>query len=87
MPYVNILVNEHTDPSISAQATSYAFFGNSVGSFIPPYAFALLGAVTGITSPWKSLNMGAGFMAVVIVLIVIFMVNDKKKTAAKSVTA
>ena len=57
MPYVNILVNEHTDPSISAQATSYAFFGNSVGSFIPPYAFAALGAITGITSPWKSMNM------------------------------
>lgn len=81
MPYINILVNEQTDPSISAQATSYAFFGNSIGSFIPPYAFALLGAVTGITSPWKSLNMGACFMGVVIVLIVVFMLNNKKKAA------
>ena len=27
MPYVNPRVNEHTDPTISAQATSYAFFG------------------------------------------------------------
>ncbi len=86
MPYINILVNEQTDPSISAQATSYAFFGNSIGSFIPPYAFALLGAVTGVTSPWKSLNMGACFMGVVIVLIVIFMLNNKKKSA-KTVAA
>lgn len=82
MPYVNILVNEHTDPSISAQATSYAFFGNSVGSFIPPYAFAALGAITGITSPWKSMNMGAAFMVVCIVLILAFMASEKKKTAA-----
>ena len=87
MPYINILVNEHTDPSISAQATSYAFVGNSIGSFVPPYAFALLGAVTGVTSPWKSLNMGAGFMAVAIVLIVAFMINDKQKSSARAITA
>lgn len=72
MPYVNILVNEHTDPSISAQATSYAFFGNSIGSFIPPYAFAALGALTGVTSPWKSMNMGAAFMVLCIVMIAVF---------------
>lgn len=82
MPYVNILVNEHTDPTISAQATSYAFFGNSVGSFIPPYAFAALGALTGITSPWKSMNMGAAFMVVCIIMILAFNAADKRKRAA-----
>ena len=82
MPYVNFLVNEHTDPTISAQATSYAFFGNSVGSFLPTYAFAALGTLTGLTSTWKSLN-GAGVMMIIcIVMVLVFNAFDKKKLAA-----
>ena len=77
MPYVNFLVNEHTDPTISAQATSYAFFGNSVGSFLPTYAFAAFGAITGITSTWKSLNVAAVLMLVCIAMVVIFNMTDK----------
>lgn len=72
MPYVNLFVNEHTDASLSAQATSYAFFGNSVGSFLPPYVFAALGAVTGVTSTWKSLNFAAALMVVCILMIAAF---------------
>ncbi len=64
MPYINILVNEHTDLSISAQATSYAFFRNSIGSFVPPHASRCwVPSPASPASPWKSLNMGAGFMA------------------------
>lgn len=79
MPYVNFLVNEHTDPSISALATSYAFFGNSVGSFVAPYVFAAIGAVTGFTSCWKSFNISAVLMAVCVVMIVLFTAAEKKK--------
>lgn len=78
MPYVNFLVNEHTDATLSAQATSYAFFGNSIGSFLPPYAFAALGAVTGVTSTWKSLNFAAVLMVLCIVMIVAFTAYDKR---------
>lgn len=83
MPYVNFLVNEHTDPTISAQATSYAFFGNSVGSFLPTYAFAALGATTGMTSTWKSLNAAGVLMIVCIVMVVAFNAFDKRKAVAK----
>ena len=31
--------------------------------------------------------MGAGFMAVAIVLIVAFMINDKQKSSARAITA
>ncbi|OZG64058.1 MFS transporter [Bifidobacterium eulemuris] len=79
MPYVNLLVNEQTDPSISAQATSYAFFGNSVGSFIPSYVFAALGALTGMTSTWKSLNMGAVFLVICMVMVLALMLSTKAK--------
>lgn len=79
MPYVNFLVNEHTDATLSAQATSYAFFGNSAGSFLPPYAFAALGAITGMTSTWKSLNFAAVLMIVCIIMIVVFNAFDKKR--------
>lgn len=82
MPYVNFLVNEHTDPTISAQATSYAFFGNSVGSFLPTYAFAALGALTGLTSTWKSLNEAGVMMIICIVMVLVFNAFDKKKLAA-----
>lgn len=82
MPYVNFLVNEHTDPTISAQATSYAFFGNSVGSFLPTYAFAALGALTGLTSTWKSLNEAGVMMIICIVMVLVFNAFDKKKPAA-----
>jgi len=78
MPYVNFLVNEHTDPSISAQATSYAFFGNSVGSFIAPYVFATIGAVTGITSCWKSFNIAAIIMIICAALIIVFTTVESK---------
>lgn len=87
MPYVNFLVNEHTDPTISAQATSYAFFGNSVGSFLPTYAFAALGALTGLTSTWKSLNEAGIMMLICIVMVLVFNAFDKKKPATVEASA
>lgn len=78
MPYVNFLVNEHTDATISAQATSYAFFGNSIGSFITPYVLAAVAAVTGISSPWKSYNIMAVIMGVCMVMIFVFSLLDRK---------
>ncbi|WEV65362.1 MFS transporter [Bifidobacterium sp. ESL0764] len=83
MPYVNFLVNEHTDATLSAQATSYAFFGNSIGAFLPSYVFAGIGAVTGITSTQKSFNEAAILMVVCIVMIVVFnKTNHTKEVAA-----
>lgn len=81
MPYVNFLVNEHTDPTLSAQATSYAFFGNSIGSFLPTYAFAAIGAITGATSTWKSMNFAAVLMVVCIAMILAFNAFDKNNAS------
>jgi MFS family permease len=76
MPYINFLANEETDATNSAKATSYAFFGNSIGSFIAAYVFAAIGGLVG-GSCWKSFDISAVIMVITIVMIAVFTTVHK----------
>ncbi|MGN0294849.1 MAG: MFS transporter [Lachnospiraceae bacterium] len=76
MPYINFLVNDGTNESNSALATSLGFVGNSLGAFIFGYVFAFIGGQFGGLSQHQGFLYGGVWMAIALVLIVINHVKN-----------
>ncbi len=71
MPYINFLVNDGTDESNSALATSLGFFGNSVGAFIFAYVLAFAGNVMGGITQHQAFLYGCVWIGIALVLIAV----------------
>lgn len=69
MPYINFLVNDGTDESNSALATSLGFFGNSFGAFIFAYVLAFVGNVMGGITQHHAFLYGCVWIGIALVLI------------------
>jgi MFS family permease len=69
MPYINFLVNDGTNESNSALATSLGFVGNSLGAFVFGYVFAFIGNACGGLTQHQGFLYGGVWMAVALVLI------------------
>ena len=76
MPYINFLVNDGTNESNSALATSLGFVGNSLGAFIFGYVFAFIGGQFGGLSQHQGFLYGGVWMAIALVLIVVNHVKN-----------
>lgn len=70
MPYINFLVNDGTNKSNSALATSLGFVGNSLGAFVFGYVFAFIGSLFGGLSQHQGFLYGGVWMAIAFVLII-----------------
>lgn len=84
MPFVNFFVNEGTDETNSALATSFGFVGNSLGSFAFGYVLAGVGAVTGGISSHQAFMYGAILVALVFIILVGYNAVSRKKSLAVS---
>ena len=69
MPYINFLVNDGTDETNSALATSLGFVGNSFGGFVFPYVFALVGSMLGGVGSHQAFLVNIAWLAVALILI------------------
>lgn len=69
MPYINFLVNDGTDETNSALATSLGFVGNSLGAFIFAYVLAFIGNLFGGITQHQAFLYGCAWMGVALVLI------------------
>lgn len=69
MPYINFLVNDGTDESNSALATSLGFFGNSFGAFIFAYVLAFVGNMVGGITQHQAFFYGCAWIGIALVLI------------------
>lgn len=69
MPYVNFLVNDGTDETNSALATSLGFVGNSLGSFVFGYVFVFIGNMFGGFTYHQGFTYGAVMVAVTLVIV------------------
>ena len=69
MPYTNFLVNDGTDESNSALATSLGFFGNSFGAFIFAYVLAFVGNMVGGITQHQAFFYGCAWIGIALVLI------------------
>jgi MFS family permease len=76
MPYINFLVNDGTDESNSALATSLGFVGNSLGAFVFGYVFAIIGSVCGGLTQHQGFLYGCVWMGIALVLILINHVKN-----------
>lgn len=81
MPFVNFLVNDGTDETNSALATSFGFVGNSLGAFIFAYVLAFMSKlVPGGITMHQSFIYGAVWVAIAFVLVFVNHVRSKKST-------
>ncbi len=71
MPYVNFLVNDGTDETNSALATSLGFVGNSIGGFVFAYVLAFVGKLTGGLTQHQGFLYGSAWIAIALVLVAI----------------
>ena len=69
MPYINFLVNDGTDETNSALATSLGFAGNSIGAFIFAYVLAFVSNMFGGISQHHAFLYGCVWMGIALVLI------------------
>lgn len=81
MPFVNFFVNEGTDESNSALATSLGFVGNSFGAFTFGYALAGMGALVGGISSHQAFTYGAVMVTLVLLILVGYNIFQRKKSA------
>ncbi|MDD3402294.1 MAG: MFS transporter [Hespellia sp.] len=78
MPYINFLVNDGTNESNSALATSLAFVGNSLGAFVFGYVFAFIGGLAGGLTQHQGYLYGGIWMGIALVLITFNHVKNYK---------
>lgn len=71
MAYENFLVNDGTDETNSALATSLCFISNSFGNFIFAYVFAFIGTLLGGISQHHGFLYGCVCVAVALVLVAV----------------
>lgn len=69
MPYINFLVNDGTDETNSALATSLGFVGNSLGAFVFSFILAGIGHMVGGISMHNGFIYGAVWMGLALVLV------------------
>ncbi len=69
MPYINFLVNDGTDETNSAMATSLGFVGNSLGGFVFPYVLAGIGGAIGGLTQHQSFLYGVVWVGITLALI------------------
>lgn len=81
MPFINFFVNDGTDETNSALATSFGFVGNSLGSFIFGYVLAGASAMFGGINSHQAFVYGAVVVAVVLVVLLAYNAKSKKKEA------
>lgn len=81
MPFINFFVNDGTDETNSALATSFGFVGNSLGSFIFGYVLAGASAMFGGINSHHAFVYGAVVVAVVLVVLLAYNAKSKKKEA------
>lgn len=79
MPFINFFVNDGTDETNSALATSFGFVGNSLGSFIFGYVLAGASAMFGGINSHQAFVYGAVVVAVVLVVLLAYNAKSKKK--------
>lgn len=84
MPFVNFLVNDGTDDSNSALATSLGFFGNSLGSFVIAYVLAAIGTLVGGISSHSAFVYGAIWIGITLAGLFIYnnIAEEKKAEVA-----
>ncbi len=82
MPYVNFLVNDGTDETNSALATSLGFVGNSLGAFIFGYVFTFIGNMFGGLTYHQAFTYGAVMVVIVLVLVGGYTILHKDKKTA-----
>lgn len=80
MPFINFFVNEGTDESNSALATSLGFVGNSLGAFTFGYVLAGMGALVGGISSHQAFTYGAVIVTFVLFLLVGYNIFQRKKS-------
>ncbi len=84
MPYVNFLVNDGTDETNSALATSLGFVGNSLGAFVFAYVLAFAGSlIPGGITMHQSFIYGAVWVAIAFVIVLINHVISGKRNQNK----
>ncbi len=81
MPYVNFLVNDGTDETNSALATSLGFVGNSLGAFIFGYVFNFIGGFFGGFTYHQSFIYGAVMVAITLVIVGVYTIGHKDTKA------
>lgn len=81
MPFVNFLVNDGTDETNSALATSLGFVGNSLGAFVFGYVFSLIGNLFGGFTYHQGFVYGAVFIAIALVLVTWYVLTHKEEKA------
>ena len=81
MPFINFFVNDGTDETNSALATSFGFVGNSLGSFVFGYVLAGASAMFGGINSHQAFVYGAVVVAVVLVVLLAYNAKSKKKEA------
>lgn len=81
MPFINFFVNDGTDESNSALATSFGFVGNSLGSFVFGYVLAGASAMLGGINSHQAFVYGAIIVTVVLVILLAYNAKSKKKEA------
>lgn len=79
MPFINFFVNDGTDESNSALATSFGFVGNSLGSFVFGYVLAGASAMLGGINSHQAFVYGAIIVTVVLVILLAYNAKSKKK--------
>lgn len=79
MPFINFFVNDGTDETNSALATSFGFVGNSLGSFVFGYVLAGVSAMFGGINSHLAFVYGAVVVTVVLVVLLAYNAKTKKK--------
>ena len=79
MPFINFFVNDGTDETNSALATSFGFVGNSLGSFVFGYVLAGASAMFGGINSHLAFVCGAVVVTVVLVVLLAYNAKTKKK--------
>lgn len=79
MPFINFFVNDGTDETNSALATSFGFVGNSLGSFVFGYVLAGASAMFGGINSHLAFVYGAVVVTVVLVVLLAYNAKTKKK--------
>ena len=81
MPFINFFVNDGTDETNSALATSFGFVGNSLGSFVFGYVLAGASAMFGGINSHQAFVYGAVIVTIVLVVLLAYNAKSKKKAA------
>lgn len=81
MPFINFFVNDGTDETNSALATSFGFVGNSLGAFVFGYVLAGASAMFGGINSHQAFVYGAVVVTFVLVVLLAYNAKSKKKEA------